>query len=72
MLANPFEKGSQTILSSDKLKIKKKARKISPQKNPSLFSKEIDNLRDQGSRLFQECLHSSIVFNGPSGKQMRQ
>lgn len=53
MLANPFEKGSQTILSTEKLKIKKKAKTISSQKNPLLFKKEITILRDHGKRLLK-------------------
>jgi len=52
MLANPFEKKSQ-ILSKEKLKLKKKVKKISSQKNPHLFYKEINDLRDHGDRLLQ-------------------
>jgi len=52
MLANPFEKKSQ-ILSKEKLKLKKKVKKISTQKNPLLLAKEIDDLRDHGSRLLK-------------------
>ena len=51
MLANPFEKATQNILSTQNLKIPKKAKKITSQKNPAIFKKEIDNLRDDGNRL---------------------
>ncbi|WP_299617964.1 lysophospholipid acyltransferase family protein [uncultured Tenacibaculum sp.] len=50
MLANPFEK-NQRLISTQKLKIPKKAKKISSQRNPDLFAKEIDGLRDHGKRL---------------------
>ncbi|WP_299712471.1 lysophospholipid acyltransferase family protein [uncultured Tenacibaculum sp.] len=50
MLANPFEK-NQRLISTQKLKIPKKAKKISSQRNPELFAKEIDGLRDHGKRL---------------------
>ena len=63
MLANPFEKGSQAIISTDKLKLKKKVKKISSQKNPSLFIKEIDYLRDHGSRLFQSKNYEIFFSN---------
>lgn len=53
MLANPFEKASQKILSTQKLKIPKKAKKITAQKSPELFIKEVEALRDKGSRLLQ-------------------
>lgn len=50
MLANPFEK-NQRLISTQKLKLPKKAKKISSQRNPELFIKEIDGLRDHGKRL---------------------
>ncbi|SNR17454.1 GNAT family N-acyltransferase [Tenacibaculum jejuense] len=50
MLANPFEK-NQRLISTQKLKIPKKAKKISTQRTPELFAKEIDGLRDHGKRL---------------------
>ena len=50
MLANPFEK-NQRLISTQKLKLPKKAKKISSQRNPELFAKEIDGLRDHGKRL---------------------
>ncbi|TCI85036.1 GNAT family N-acyltransferase [Tenacibaculum sp. M341] len=52
MLANPFEK-NQKLISTQKLKIPKKAKKISSQKNPDLIAKEIDELRDNGKRLLE-------------------
>ncbi|MGG6229544.1 GNAT family N-acyltransferase [Tenacibaculum sp. SDUM215027] len=53
MLANPYEKASPKILSTHNLKIPKKAKKITSQKSPDLFVKEVDALRDKGSRLLQ-------------------
>jgi putative hemolysin len=52
MLANPFEK-SNKLISSQKIKIKKATKKISPQKNSDLFITEIDALRETNSRLLQ-------------------
>lgn len=53
MLANPYEKASPKILSTHNLKIPKKAKKITSQKSPDLFIKEVDALREKGSRLLQ-------------------
>ncbi len=53
MLANPFEKASQKILSTQNLKIPKKAKEIIPQKNVNYFIKEIDTLRENGRRLLE-------------------
>ncbi|CAM1351958.1 GNAT family N-acyltransferase [Tenacibaculum crassostreae] len=53
MLANPFEKGAQKILSTQNLKIPKKAKNIISQKSPELFVKEVDALREKGSRLLE-------------------
>lgn len=53
MLANPYEKASPKILSTHNLKIPKKAKKITSQKSPDLFVKEVDTLREKGSRLLQ-------------------
>ena len=50
MLANPFET-NQRLISTQKLKLPKKAKKISNQRNPELFAKEVDSLRDHGKRL---------------------
>ena len=52
MLANPFEK-SNRLISSQKIKIKKATKKISPQRNSDLFITEVDVLRDTNSRLLQ-------------------
>ncbi|REH56153.1 putative hemolysin [Tenacibaculum gallaicum] len=53
MLANPYEKASPKILSTHNLKIPKRAKKITSQKSPDLFVKEVDALREKGSRLLQ-------------------
>ncbi|TDQ28509.1 GNAT family N-acyltransferase [Tenacibaculum caenipelagi] len=53
MLANPYEKASPKILSTQNLKIPKKAKKITSQKSPDLFVKEVDTLREKGSRLLE-------------------
>ncbi len=52
MLANPFEK-NQKLISTQKLKIPKKTKKISSQRNVDLITKEIDELRDNGKRLLE-------------------
>ena len=52
MLANPFEK-SNRLISSQKIKIKKATKKISPQRNSDLFITEVDALRETNSRLLQ-------------------
>ena len=52
MLANPFEK-SNKLISSQKIKIKKATKKISPQRNSDLFITEVDALRETNSRLLQ-------------------
>ncbi|MFV0249379.1 MAG: GNAT family N-acyltransferase [Tenacibaculum sp.] len=51
MLANPYEKKAQKILSSDKLKIPKKTQCIPSQKNIDLFIEEIKTLRQLNARL---------------------
>jgi len=52
MLANPFEK-SNRLISSQKIKIKKATKKISPQRNSDLFIAEVDALRETNNRLLQ-------------------
>ena len=52
MLANPYEK-NQKLISTQKLKIPKKVSKITSQKSPELFKKEIDGLRDHGKRMLE-------------------
>jgi putative hemolysin len=53
MLAHPFEKKSQNILSKQNLKIPKTPKKIISQKNVRYFIKEIDKLRDSDNRLLE-------------------
>ena len=53
MLANPFEKKSQKILSKQNLKISSPPKKISSQKNVNSFVKEVQSLRDNDKRLLQ-------------------
>jgi len=53
MLANPFEKTPQKILSKQSLKINTPPRKISSQKNVSSFVKEVKALRENDKRLLQ-------------------
>jgi putative hemolysin len=53
MLAHPFEKKSQNILSKQNLKIPKIPKKIISQKNVRYFIKEIDKLRDSDNRLLE-------------------
>ncbi len=63
MLANPFEKTPQKILSTQNLKIPKKAKKITSQKTPVLFEKEVDDLRDKGSRLLESKNYEVFFAN---------
>jgi len=51
MLANPFEKARKKILSTQKFKNLKKAKKITVQRKSELFIKEVEKLRDNGKRL---------------------
>lgn len=53
MLANPFEKTPQKILSTQNLKLSGPPKKISSQRNVSSFLKEIEALRASDSRLLQ-------------------
>tara|TARA_R110001632_G_scaffold18712_5_gene57617 strand:+ start:11666 stop:13483 length:1818 start_codon:yes stop_codon:yes gene_type:complete len=53
MLANPFEKKSQNILSSQNLKISAPPKKITLQKNVQSFIKEVESLRSNGNRLLE-------------------
>jgi putative hemolysin len=53
MLAHPFEKKSQNILSAQNLKTLKTPKKIISQKNVRYFTKEIDKLRASDSRLLE-------------------
>ncbi|NVK51959.1 MAG: GNAT family N-acetyltransferase [Flavobacteriaceae bacterium] len=53
MLANPFEKKGQKILSAQNLKIQKPPKKIISQKNIKYFIKEIEKLRENDHRLLE-------------------
>tara|TARA_R110002126_G_scaffold97803_1_gene227568 strand:+ start:29426 stop:31231 length:1806 start_codon:yes stop_codon:yes gene_type:complete len=62
MLANPFEK-KHTILSTEKIKIKKFAKKITPQKNVDSFIKEVDVLRENNGRLLESKNYEVFFAN---------
>ncbi len=62
MLANTFQKKAK-IISSNPLKLKKKVKKISSQRNPALFSEEINDLRDKGSRLLKSKNYEVFLEN---------
>jgi putative hemolysin len=53
MLANPFEKKTQKILSTKNLKIPKAPKAITSQKNVRAFIKEVDKLRTNDKRLLK-------------------
>ena len=53
MLANPYEKTPQKILSTQNLKISAPPKKISSQKNVNSFIKEVQSLRENNKRLLQ-------------------
>ena len=53
MLANPFEKKPQNILSSQNLKISSPPKKITSQKNVQNFIREVESLRKNGNRLLE-------------------
>ncbi len=63
MLANPFEKAPQKILSTQNLKIPKKAKKITSQRSSDLFTKEVDKLRDEGKRLLSSKNYEVFFAN---------
>ena len=52
MLANPFEKAHK-LISTQNIKIKKTAKKITPQRNTDLFVKEVNALREKEGRLLE-------------------
>ncbi|PWG04609.1 GNAT family N-acyltransferase [Polaribacter aquimarinus] len=52
MLANPFEKANK-LISTEKIKIKKPAKKITPQRSADLFVKEVETLRNENARLLK-------------------
>tara|TARA_B110000902_G_scaffold195857_1_gene222094 strand:- start:2085 stop:3890 length:1806 start_codon:yes stop_codon:yes gene_type:complete len=62
MLANPFEKKSK-ILSTEKIKIKKSAKAIAPQRNIDSFSKEVAALREQNGKLLESKNYEVFFCN---------
>jgi putative hemolysin len=52
MLANPFEKAHR-LISTQNIKIKRPAKKITPQKNVDFFIKEVNILREKEGRLLE-------------------
>ncbi|WP_397444949.1 GNAT family N-acyltransferase [Polaribacter sp. R77954] len=62
MLANPFEK-KYTILSTEKIKIKKPVRKITAQRSVASFKKEVDTLRENKGRLLQSKNYEVFFAN---------
>jgi putative hemolysin len=52
MLANPFEKAHR-LISTQNIKIKRPAKKITPQKNIDFFIKEVNLLREKDGRLLE-------------------
>lgn len=62
MLANPFEKKNK-LLSTEKIKIKKPAKKISSQKNVDSFVKEVNSLRENDGRLLQSKNYEVFFAN---------
>jgi len=62
MLANPFEKKS-VILSAEKIKIRKSAKKITPQKNVDSFVKEVSSLRENNGRLLESKNYEVFFAN---------
>ncbi len=64
MLANSFDQKGQKILSAESLKIKKKAKEISIQKDPSFFYTEIENLRKESKLV--EVKNYEVFFAEPT------
>jgi putative hemolysin len=62
MLANPFDK-KNTILSTEKIKIKKPVKKIAPQKNVASFVKEVNILRENKGRLLESKNYEVFFAN---------
>ncbi len=62
MLANPFEKKNK-ILSTEKIKIKKPAKKITSQRNVDSFIKEVNFLRENDGRLLQSKNYEVFFAN---------
>jgi putative hemolysin len=62
MLANPFEKAHK-LISTQNIKIKKPAKKIASQKNPDLFIKEVNDLREKEGRLLESKNYEVFFAN---------
>ncbi|APZ46041.1 glycerol acyltransferase [Polaribacter reichenbachii] len=62
MLANPYDKKSK-ILSTEKIKIKKSVKKITPQKSVDSFIKEVDALRENNGRLLESKNYEVFFAN---------
>ncbi|WP_430929254.1 GNAT family N-acyltransferase [Polaribacter marinivivus] len=62
MLANPFEKKSK-LLSTENIKIKKPAKKITAQRNVESFIKEVDALRENNGRLLESKNYEVFFAN---------
>jgi putative hemolysin len=62
MLANPFEKKNK-ILSTEKIKIKKSAKKITAQRSVDSFIKEVDVLRENKGRLLESKNYEVFFAN---------
>ena len=62
MLANPFEKKSK-LLSTENIKIKKTAKKITAQRNVESFIKEVDALRENNGRLLESKNYEVFFAN---------
>jgi putative hemolysin len=62
MLANPYQKKSK-ILSTEKIKIKKSAKAIAPQRNVDSFSKEVATLREQNGKLLESKNYEVFFCN---------
>ncbi|WP_299666189.1 lysophospholipid acyltransferase family protein [uncultured Polaribacter sp.] len=62
MLANPFEKAHK-LISTQNIKIKKPAKKITPQRNTDLFIKEVTALRAKDGRLLESKNYEVFFAN---------
>jgi len=62
MLANPFERKNK-ILSTEKIKIKKHTKKITPQKSVTSFIKEVLFLRENDGRLLESKNYEVFFVN---------
>ena len=62
MLANPFEKAHK-LISTQNIKIKKPAKKITTQRNVDSFIKEVDALREKEGRLLESKNYEVFFAN---------